>query len=225
MNQLRLSRAAVRELDRRAAIEFGVSGLVLMENAGRGAADVLHRLNPERRRTLILCGPGNNGGDGFVMARHLQYWGVELDVLLFGEVDRLPADAKANALAWQKCGPLWTVPANGPLDVEVKRIVAGAQGWIVDALFGTGLSRPLGEPFAELVGLVNSRGLPILAVDISSGLDCDTGNPLGATIRANHTATFVAEKTGFANSAAQKWLGDVHIVEIGASRALVDSYR
>src|SRR3954453_11036958 len=92
-----LSRAAVRELDRRAVHEYGVPGVVLMENAGRGAAELLARLNPEGQRVLILCGPGNNGGDGFVMARHLQNRGLDVDVWLFGEPDRLSPDARVNA--------------------------------------------------------------------------------------------------------------------------------
>src|SRR5215211_3981808 len=93
-----LSRTQVRELDRRAVDEFGVPGVVLMENAGRGAAELLVRLNPDRQRVLILCGPGNNGGDGFVMARHLQNHGLEVDALPFGEVERLSPAARVNAI-------------------------------------------------------------------------------------------------------------------------------
>jgi NAD(P)H-hydrate epimerase len=219
-----LSRAEVRELDRRAIHEFGVPGVVLMENAGRGAAELLMRLNPDRRRVLVLCGPGNNGGDGFVIARHLENAGLDVDVLLFGSVDALSPDAKVNCLIWQKSAPLWTAGA-GPLEVDLRRIIDGAPGWIVDALFGTGLTRPLGAPFDAVVAAVNARGRPVLAVDIPSGLDCDTGEPLGPTIRANHTATFVAPKTGFLNPAAKPWLGEVHVLDIGAPKKLVDEFR
>src|SRR5262245_27377224 len=97
-----LTRARVRDLDRRAIDDYGVPCVVLMENAGRGAAELLVRLNPERQRVLILCGPGNNGGDGFVIARHLQNHGYDLDVLLFGAVDRLTPDAAVNARVWQR---------------------------------------------------------------------------------------------------------------------------
>ncbi len=220
-----LSRARARELDRRAIHEYGVPGIVLMENAGRGAAELLVRLNPERRRVLILCGPGNNGGDGFVMARHLQNAGIEVDPLLFGTIEQLPPDARTNALIWQKCGPLWTVPVDWSLDVEARRIIEGSQGWIVDALFGTGLKRALGTPFDELVAAVNARNLPVLAVDLPSGLDCDTGSPLGPTIRATHTATFVTHKKGFVNPASSEWLGAVHVIDIGAPKRLVDEFR
>ena len=225
MTRFSLTRHQVRELDRRAIAEYGIPGIVLMENAGRGAAELLVRLNPERRPVLILCGPGNNGGDGFVMARHLQNAGIEVDPLLFGTIEQLPPDAQTNATIWQKCGPLWTVPVGRSLDVEARRIIEGSQGWIVDALFGTGLKRALGAPFDELVAAVNARKLPVLAIDLPSGLDCDTGVPLGPTIRAAHTATFVAHKQGFLNPNAAEWLGEVHVIDIGAPKKLVDEFR
>ncbi len=220
-----LSRNQVRELDRRAIQEYGLPGVVLMENAGRGAAELLVQLNPERLRVLILCGPGNNGGDGFVIARHLQTQGLEVEVLFFGAVERLTADARVNAEVWRKCGPLWNANASGSLDVDVRRIIDGAPGWIVDALFGTGLTRALGPPFDEAVAAVNAKGRPVLAVDIPSGLDCDTGESLGPTIRATHTATFVAQKKGFLNPNSKQWLGEIHVVDIGAPKKLVDEYR
>jgi NAD(P)H-hydrate epimerase len=220
-----LTRAQVRDLDRRAVAEYGLPGIVLMENAGRGAAELLRSLNVNGERPLVLCGPGNNGGDGLVIARHLQNAGLDADVLLFGEIDQLPADARTNAQVWARSGPLRTAQATGELDVEVRRIIDGARGWIVDALFGTGLSRALAEPFAGLVAAVNARGSPVFAVDIPSGLDCDTGLPLGPTVRATHTATFVAPKVGFRNPVAAPYLGTVTVIDIGAPKKLVDEYR
>jgi len=225
MTPFSLSRDEVRELDRRAINEYGVPGVVLMENAGRGAAELLLRLNPEQQRVLILCGPGNNGGDGFVIARHLQNAGREVDVLLFGRIDQLSRDANVNAKIWQKSGPLWTADPVSQLDVDVRRVIDGAQGWIVDALFGTGMTRPLCAPFDEVVSAVNASGRPVLAVDLPSGLDCDTGEPLGPTIKASHTATFVACKKGFLNPSAKPWLGEVHVIDIGAPKKLVDEFR
>jgi NAD(P)H-hydrate epimerase len=220
-----LSRAEVRELDHRAINEFGVPGVVLMENAGRGAAELLVRLNHDRQRVLILCGPGNNGGDGFVMARHLQNRGLDVDVLLFGSVDQLSPDARVNGLVWQRSGPLWDSPVDRPLPVEFRRVIDGAPGWIVDALFGTGLTRALGSPFDEAVAAVNASGRPVLAVDLPSGLDCDTGKALGPTFRATHTATFVAHKKGFLAPDAVPWIGEVHVIDIGAPKKLLDEYR
>jgi NAD(P)H-hydrate epimerase len=217
-----LSRAEVRELDRRAIHEYGVPGVVLMENAGRNAAELLLKLKTRREEVLILCGPGNNGGDGFVMARHLQNAGVDAGVMYLGEKPP-PGDAgiqyqiadKANLIgAFDGCSP-----------AGLADFVTCVKGWIVDALFGTGLTRALASPYAEVVAAVNHRKRPVLAIDIPSGLDCDTGEPLGPTIRATHTATFVALKKGFLNPKAEPWLGEVHVLDIGAPKKLVVEFR
>jgi NAD(P)H-hydrate epimerase len=225
-----LTRDEVRELDRRAIEGFGVPGVVLMENAGRGCAELLMRLNPDRRRVVILCGPGNNGGDGFVIARHLDNAGWPVDVQLFAKNDGLTGDAAVNFeivfnsdIQFTQTDPRYF----GHPDSydQFLRLNFNPAAWVVDALFGTGLSRPLGPPFDELAALVNASGKPVLAVDIPSGLDCDTGEPLGACVKATHTATFVAPKRGFLNPASKAWTGEVHTIDIGAPRVLVDEYR
>jgi NAD(P)H-hydrate epimerase len=208
-----LSREQVRELDRRAIEKFGVPGIVLMENAGRGCAELLMRLNPAKMPTVILCGPGNNGGDGFVIARHLDNHGWPVSV----------------------CGPnspptMVDAATNFHILRQSNLSVAGypqsvPPAWVVDALFGTGLTRVLGTPYSALVDLVNASGNPVLAVDLPSGLDCDTGEPLGPTVRATHTATFVAPKTWFLNPKSKEWTGEVHVIDIGAPRVLVEQYR
>jgi NAD(P)H-hydrate epimerase len=243
MEPFALSRSQVRELDRRAIAEYGVPGLVLMENAGRGCAELLMRLNPERTQTVILCGPGNNGGDGFVIARHLDNHGWPVQVYAIecpgvrpeGELrtgwdfSGLPTDARTNYEIVSRSrieiyplsqSQLWPSPRNVLTNTLQLREV-----WIVDALFGTGLSRPLSPPIDELVAIVNSSQNPVLAIDIPSGLDCDTGKPLGPTIRAKHTATFVAHKLGYRNPASQQWTGEVHVIDIGVPRVLVEEYR
>lgn len=207
-----LSRDEVRELDRRAIEGFGVPGVVLMENAGRSAAELLMRLNPEKLPVVILCGPGNNGGDGFVIARHLDNHGWPADVWLALDPPKPGGDADIAYQIAEKARLVleWTIEWNG---------------WIIDALFGTGLSRPLSPPYSDLVALVNVSGKPVLAIDIPSGLDCDTGEPLGPTVRAMHTATFVAHKKGLLNPASREWTGEVHVLDIGAPRKLIDEYR
>jgi NAD(P)H-hydrate epimerase len=225
-----LTRAQVRDLDRRAMDEYGLPGLVLMENAGRGCAELLMRLNPEKKPTVILCGPGNNGGDGFVMARHLDNAGWPVDVRLFAVNNGLTSDAAVNFevvvesdIQFTQCNPAGffdRVTSREFLDLSFN-----LAGWVVDALFGTGLSRPLAEPFNELAALISASGKPVLAIDIPSGLDCDTGEPLGACVKATHTATFVAPKRGFLNPKAREWTGEVHVIDIGAPRKLVDTYR
>jgi NAD(P)H-hydrate epimerase len=229
MTDFFLSREQVRELDRRAIEEFGVPGIVLMENAGRGCAELLMRLNPERLPTVILCGPGNNGGDGFVIARHLDNVKWPVFAWVAGARDRIAGDALVNYLAADKCrAGLIQVQAmkDGGGFARVFTEVWGTNTscWMVDAMFGTGLARPLDAGYAELVGIVNASGQPVLAIDIPSGLDCDTGEPLGPTIRATHTATFVAPKLGFQNPNAKQYTGEVHVVDIGAPRVLVEQY-
>ncbi len=239
-----LSQAEVRELDRRAIEEFGVPGVVLMENAGRGAAELLMQLNPRRLPVTILCGPGNNGGDGFVMARHLQNhdWPVRVwlfaasrdstaSIMRLGIAPRLSADCDVNFRIFVRSeADVDFVDAGHPnrqskqLQQLTEKALPSAS-WIVDALFGTGLDRALASPFAEAVAAINAAAQPVLAVDIPSGLDCDTGQPLGPTIKAAHTATFVAWKNGFLAPAAAPWIGEVHVVDIGAPKRLVDQFR
>src|SRR4051812_1812771 len=136
-----LSRAEVRELDRRAIEEYGVPGVVLMENAGRGAAEVLMRLNPDRRPVMIVCGKGNNGGDGFVIARHLDNAGYPVKAALVA-VNDPTGDAGINYGIARKSlfsYPLRWIPSGaGTFDMDFSNLVTSFDGWIVDALFGTG---------------------------------------------------------------------------------------
>jgi NAD(P)H-hydrate epimerase len=214
-----LSRDQVREVDRRAIAEFGVPGVVLMENAGRGAAELLRALGIHGP-VAVCCGKGNNGGDGFVIARHLDNWGHPVRVHLFAPPGQLTGDAAVNFAIISRSGLPIAVYPNDPDWQQVRRQLHAAE-WVVDALFGTGLSGPLRSPFDRLIQEMNDCSAKILAVDIPSGLDCDTGEPLGTVVRAAHTVTFVALKKGFANPAARPWLGQVHVVDIGAPRVIL----
>lgn len=210
-----LSRSQVRELDRRAIEELGLPGAVLMENAGRGAAELLVSLGIHGR-VVICCGKGNNGSDGFVIARHLQNRGCDVRVLLFAKPEELSGDAGLNLRVLEQTG----IPiTNGALDVLEKELAAAE--WAVDALFGTGLTGPVRPPFDATIETINRKARRICAVDIPSGLDADTGEPLGPTIRARHTATFAALKKGFANSRASEYLGRVHLIDIGVPTTLL----
>lgn len=217
-----LSRAEVRSLDARAADEFALPTLVLMENAGRGAAEVLRRLAPSPGRALILCGPGNNGGDGAVVARHLQVWGWHVEVAYACDPSTLKGDAAVQRTILERSGlaiPDWTRPeARTAWPDHLVRA-----DWIIDGLFGTGLTRGVDGVLAELIEAINAANRPILALDLPSGLHCDTGQPLGPTVRATATATFVAPKLGFAAPDAAEFTGAVHVVEIGAPAVLLAS--
>jgi len=213
-----LTREQSRAVDRLAVEQFGMSGLVLMENAGRGCAELLIKLGISGR-VAICCGRGNNGGDGFVIARHLENAGIDVDVALFAEESRVEGDAAANLRILRMAGtPLRIM--TGEIG-QTQAFLTGAD-WIVDALLGTGVAGPLREPLAGVIGAINRQPARILAVDVPSGLDCDTGQPWGACVRATHTATMVAAKQGFA--AAARFVGEVHEIGIGIPRRLLTAF-
>jgi NAD(P)H-hydrate epimerase len=214
-----LSREEVRNLDRRAIAELGLPGVVLMENAGRGTAELLRALGVHGG-VVVCCGKGNNGGDGFVIARHLDNYQIPVRVLLFARPEELTGDAAINYRVLAASGVPIEIHAGAVLNDEAVRRHLAAAEWVVDALFGTGLAGPVRPPFDAVIAAINASPARVLAVDIPSGLDCDTGQPLGPTVRAEHTATFVALKQGFTNPAAQEWLGQVHVLDIGAPRKL-----
>jgi NAD(P)H-hydrate epimerase len=195
--------------------EYGIPGIVLMENAGRGCAELLMRLNPDRKPTVILCGPGNNGGDGFVMARHLDNAGWPVCVSPWETGSQMTVEVRAGRIVAEKCDLL--------IPPRCGAIAPGS--WVVDALFGTGLNRSIDASLDASIAAFNASEHPILSIDIPSGLDCDTGEPIGPTVRATHTATFVAPKRGFLNPASKQWTGEVHVIDIGAPRKLIDEYR
>lgn len=221
--QLRpLSRDEVRGIDRRAIEKLGLPGIVLMENAGRGTAELLKRLGIDGP-VVIVAGKGNNGGDGFVIARHLDLRGYKVRVLLVADPDELEGDAATNWRVLQNAAiPSKVLGAKPDLD-ELDEALAGA-AWIVDGLLGTGARGELRPPFPAVIDGLNAAAAPKLAVDLPSGLDCDTGEPLGTCVEAAHTATFVARKRGFDAPGAARHTGRVHVIDIGVPRVLLEPY-
>jgi NAD(P)H-hydrate epimerase len=215
-----LSRAEIREVDRRAIEDYGMSGLVLMENAGRGCVDTLLEIGC-RGPVAVVCGKGNNAGDGFVIARHLELRGVPTKVILLFSPDELRGAAAANyAILIRSQTKVVDLSANFNL-AAIQSELAGAE-WIVDALLGTGSVGAPRYPLDAAIRAMNNAPARRLAVDLPSGLDCDTGEPAEPTIRADHTCTFVAPKLGFNAAQAAPYLGRVHILEIGVPRRLVE---
>ncbi len=220
MSYATLGREQSRRLDRLAMDEFGMTGLVLMENAGRGAVDVLCREGIEGP-VVICCGKGNNAGDGFVMARHLDLRGYDVRVFVWAELDVLSGDAGVNFKILQKtdvpitgCGVDFDL---GRLDEELARAA-----WVVDALLGTGAKGEPRAPFDAVIERINACATPVLAVDLPSGLDCDTGRPATRTVRANVTCTFAVAKPGLVVAEAEEFVGQVHVLDIGAPRKLIE---
>lgn len=219
------TREAIRELDRRAVEQYAITSIVLMENAGRGLAEaVADQLKAAPGACLILCGTGNNGGDGLVAARHLHNRGVEVRTLLIGHADRVRGDAAANLEIARRMGlPLTEAPKNAG---EAVRTLATGVTVVIDAMLGTGLDRAVGEPFAGAIEAANTlreAGARLVSADLPSGLEADTGRPLGACIRADLTVTFVGPKAGFTSPEAAGWVGRVQVAGIGAPRALEEA--
>lgn len=215
-----LTREQVRRVDQLAVERFGISGLVLMENAGRNAADLIRDGYPDARTAVICCGTGNNGGDGCVIARHLSNAGWKVRLLMTGDKTRMTPDTLANYEIVERMGLELHVADEGSQLSFFDSIQPGDV--IVDALLGTGFTGQVREPTAGLIHRINeSKPRAVVAIDVPSGLDCDTGEPSDATIRADLTVTFVARKVGFENPGACDYVGRIEVADIGVPVALI----
>jgi len=212
-NGLELLTNAEMALADRLAVAAGVPSLVLMENAGRAVADEAAKLVGPGARISVLCGPGNNGGDGFVAARHLALRGYRPRVHLLGARDALEGDAARMAVRW-----------TGPCDL-LEAFDGRACALVIDALFGSGLTRPIEGIAARIVGIANGAGVPILAVDVPSGLDGDSGAAEGPAIRAARTITFFRRKPGHLLLDGRGRCGQVDVAGIGVPDGVLDGIR
>jgi NAD(P)H-hydrate epimerase len=214
-----MSRAEVRAFDAWAINELGIPGMVLMENAGRSCAELIKKelagvANP---KVCIFCGTGNNGGDGYVIARHLLNSAFSVVVAVCGDRSKIKGDAKTNLDVLEGMGqPIEELNLEGgDIAGRVETFSADAD-MLVDGLFGTGLSGELSDEYKQLIESINAQSCPVLAVDIPSGLDCDSGQPHGAAIKADYTVTFVAVKKGFTSAeSAASYTGEIFIASIG----------
>lgn len=267
-----LTRAQMRAFDRHAIESFHVPGIVLMENAGRGAADVLAALIEQQRATIpclrerepsprdragdgapppsrraladekvekarafpvrhvpspgqpasypldarvvVVCGAGNNGGDGFVVARHLLARGAEVEVFLAGASEKVTGESRINLDAYIDLGGTFTELPQGSELAPLEGALARAD-FVVDALFGTGLDRPIRGYLAEVIAAVNRAELRCVALDVPSGLDADSGAPLGIAVQAEHTVTFGHLKIGLLTPEGARLAGTIHVVDLG----------
>ncbi len=222
MHQAALSCAKVREIDRQAIEEYGIPSVVLMENAGRGCTDVLCQLGI-RGPVVICCGKGNNAGDGLVIARHLDLRGFQVHILFWSDPAELTGDAQLN----------YSIVRQAGLNIETSPDAASPQwladrladaDWIIDALLGTGARGEPRAPYDVVIDQLNGHSARKLAVDIPSGLDCDSGTAASHTFRADHTCTFVVAKAGLVADGADVWAGQLHVLDIGAPRKLLAEF-
>jgi NAD(P)H-hydrate epimerase len=232
--QASLTRAEVRAIDRAAVEEFGLPAIVLMENAGRGAAECIVRIarelsSSERARIVaVVCGGGNNGGDGYVVARHLANDSLAVEIFAVGSADQLTPEASVMRRVADRMGiPIHDVSSEAALALMLPRLARSHI--LVDALLGTGFEGLVRPATARLIEQLNAlrraavdgNERRIVALDVPSGLDCDRGEPSNATVVADVTVTFVAHKTGFSSPRAAPYLGRIEVVSIGAPKSLI----
>lgn len=219
-----LNSAQMKEADRRTIDDIGIPSLVLMENAGRQAVAAMEAMYGDllERQVAVLCGRGNNGGDGFVVARTLAQRGVDVSVFLIGRVAEVRGDARVN------------LDILGRLSVSVVEI-ADSQAWelhfsevsdctlIVDAIFGTGLNAPISGYIESVVTDVNASGIPVVAIDLPSGLSADSADSIGPSIEAELTITLAAPKIPLVLPPAETHAGDIVIADIGIPGEVLES--
>lgn len=212
---------AARELDRAAIERFGIPGIVLMEHAAIGVADIVRELAAERKtdRVVVACGRGGNGGDGWAVARLLH---ESHDILVITLGTPRNEDARINADAARRLG----IAIREIEEIDDGDRIASelTDAIVVDALFGVGLARPISGSAMALVQRISDSGSPVVAIDLPSGLDPVLGRPLGPCIRATITATMVAPKTGMAIPESRIWTGQVRCVDIGTPRRLLEEF-
>jgi len=222
---MELTREQVREMDRKAIEEFGIPGVILMENAGIAVTkEVLRAAEAQpAAKIVVLCGKGNNGGDGYVVARHLFNRGLNPAVFVFASFDEIRGDAAVNLAIIRKMG----VDVREIIDESGMPAVEDAirrAGVIVDALLGTGLAGEVRGLLRTVIEHINNNsGAEVVAVDIPSGLDANSGRILGVCVKAGVTVTFVAAKTGFSRGAGPQYTGRVSVAEISIPRQIVEA--
>lgn len=206
--------AQVREMDAYAINTLGVSGLTLMQRAGQAAFDAIQARWPQIRRIAVVCGGGNNGGDGYIVAHLAREAGFSVDVYSLVLLEHLRGDAlRAYQLYQYSGGEVETGEQVLATDVEL----------VVDALLGTGLTRPVAGIFAQVIDAINQRSVPVVALDIPSGLQGDTGQALGGVIKAEMTITFVALKSGLFTGNASEYCGDIHFSNLALSDKVIQT--
>jgi hydroxyethylthiazole kinase-like uncharacterized protein yjeF len=213
----------MQELDRKAIETYRIPGIVLMENAGRGAAEVISNFFPEihKKKVAIIAGKGNNGGDGFVIARYLLNQGIYVRVYLLTDPKGLRGDAETNFSIFHRIkGEVVSVPSSKDY-IKVKRDLEKFD-ILVDGIFGTGLDAEVRGYYREVIDHLNTLQRPIVAIDIPSGLDADTGKPLGTAIRASLTITFGLPKIGHLIPPGLDYVGKVKVIDIGIPKRLVE---
>lgn len=222
---LALSRAKVREVDAVAMDEYSLPGIVLMENAGRNASEAIVRLfdSISDQNVVVVVGPGNNGGDGLVIARYLELAGAKVRVVLASPPQRFRGDSLTNLEIIKRSG-INQVCLAGAVAVQWQNALLSAT-CLIDAILGTGATDAArGDSkvaIESILGRMKINPRPrVISIDVPSGFDCDRGVPCGPCVCANETLTFVASKQGFKTNGAEIYTGRIQIVDIGVPQVV-----
>lgn len=207
-----ISKKQAQNIDKIAQDKFGITTLVLMENAGRSTAELASDMLGNAGRIAIFCGKGNNGGDGFAAARHLLSKGIDIDVYLAARYNDVKNDAKVNLNILLALGLSVDELVS---TVSLREINFAGYSLIIDAIFGIGLSGKINGIAEDVIGYINNARASVLSVDIPSGLDADSGATPGICVEADKTITFVASKTGMLNTNSSSYCGEIVIRDIG----------
>lgn len=211
----------MRRVDEIAERVYGISALILMENAGRGVAEEVRKMLGKSKECCLFCGKGNNGGDGFVTARWLTNCGIEPKVFLVAEKDEIKGIARTNLEILWKLG-MKIEEAKSIKDLDKSKDSISSTSLIVDALLGTGVKGEVRGRIKEIIEFLNETRKPILSIDIPSGLNADTGKPCGVAIKADRTVTCLLPKKGFLSPLATQYIGTVKIVDLGLPYKVLD---
>lgn len=224
MNRYLVTSEEMREFDSIAINEFGIPGMVLMENAGRSTFEIIEALfegDLMGMNISIVAGPGNNGGDGYVIARYLVNRGAEVDTFLLNPRNKIRGDAKTNLDILEKTGGrIWEIETGQELD-EAEEVWAESD-IIIDAILGTGLKQNVRSPYREAIERINALDAFVISVDIPSGLDSDTGQIQGASIEADLTVTYGFQKIGMAMYPGAGLCGQIEVVDISIPQVAID---
>ncbi len=210
----------IRRIDQLAVEQYAMPSIILMENAGRNAAEVIRREyeHLKGKTVVIFCGPGSNGGDGFVVARHLHNAGYDVKIVLSCHTERLKGDALTNFnIITRMHIPVLTIE-------EIDEVLAESS-LVVDALLGTGFSGQVHAPIDYMIEKMNQANKPIVSIDVPSGIDCYVAQPAKSVIKAELTITFVAVKDAFRTVECEPYIGRVEVADIGIPKELVQQVK
>ena len=211
----------MKDLDENAIRDYGIPGIILMENAGLRSADLIAAKFKNRPgfKVLVVCGRGNNGGDGFVVARHLSNRGYDVLTVVLAKKEDISGDALVNLSILIKMKAKVCFMGSGLADMSFVKQVKKSN-LVIDAIFGIGLKREIGEPVKSFITAINDSSKPVVSLDVPSGLNADTGEVLGVAVKAGYTLTMGFAKKGLFIRQGPASAGKVQIIDIGLPRSL-----